>query len=52
MEQEWYERMRPQDFDDYEDMMSMDLEDMFDALMEEKDGLHGDFALDSSACIN
>lgn len=38
MEQEWYERMRPQDFDDYEEMM--DLEDLFDSLMEEKDGLH------------
>lgn len=37
--QEWYERMRGQDFDDYEEMM--DLEDLFNKLIEEGDVLHG-----------
>jgi len=35
MEQQWYERMTPQQFEDYEDdMIRMDLEKQFDFLME------------------
>ena len=50
MTHEWYERMRGQDFDDYEEMM--DLEDLFNKIIEDKDGLDGNVKIDSSPFSN